>query len=100
MIIERIRSEIGNGQTFCKGIVANLLNAYAEEEEKFSGFTTDNFERKYMLFIKRCDQADILEDDEKRAFFIMLNGAARQHYFDPLKSRMLDLEGLVLAIEN
>lgn len=98
-IMERSLREIGNDQTLPQEIMANLFKAYAGEEDKYSGLTTDNFQSSYTLLLERCDQASILKDNTKRAYSIMLTGAARKHCIDLLKLRMLLLEGLVLAIK-
>lgn len=42
-----------------KKIMAKLLEAYAEVDDRCSGLATDNFERKYVLFLKRYDRASI-----------------------------------------
>lgn len=81
------------------GNMANLFKAYSNDSDKYSGATTDNFERKFMLFLERCDQAAIPNDDRHRAFSIMLIGNARQYYFDNLKSESLDLSSLEKAIK-
>lgn len=80
--------------------MANLLKAYGNDSDKYSGSTTDNFERKYMLFLERCNQADITKEDRHRAFSIMLIGNARQYYFDSLKPCNLNHKGFEDAMKS
>lgn len=80
--------------------MANLFKAYSGDDDKYSGGTTDNFERKFLLFLERCDQADILNEDRNRAFSIMLTGHARQFYFDSLKRKNLSLVELEAAVKS
>lgn len=52
--------------------MANLFEVYSNEDDKYGGSSVENFERQFMLFSKRCDQADILEKDRDEAFSVML----------------------------
>lgn len=92
--------EDNSGKTWRRGSMANLFKAYGGEHDKFSGSTVDNFDRKFMLFVERCDQADIPAEDRHRAFSMMLTGHARQFYFDSVKKKNLDLDGLVSEIKS
>lgn len=63
----------------------------------YSKKTTDSFERKFMLFLERCDQADIPECNRHHAFSIMLIGHARHYYSDvPEKQVYLPVRGIIL----
>lgn len=82
------------------GNMANLFKAYSGSEDKNSGLTTDKFESKFMLFLERCDLADIPEEDRHRAFSIILMGNARQFYSDSLKPQKLSLKSLELVVKS
>lgn len=79
--------------------MAKLFQAYTGNDDKYSGSTKDNFERKLMMFLERCEHADIHHFDRHRAFFIMLAGQARQYYFDALKTNNLSLVELETAFK-
>lgn len=51
-----------------QNIMRNLFKAYYGDENKYSVTKTDNFERKFMLFPERCDQADSPNEDCNQAF--------------------------------
>lgn len=82
------------------GNLPTLFKAYHKNDDRYSGATVDNFERKYALFVERCDQSDICEEERRKAFSIMIFGAARQYYFDSLKVKGLYLPGLVEAVKE
>lgn len=75
-------------------LMANLSTAYNEEYDKYSGSETDNFERKHMIFLEHCKQADILDKDRRRAFSVMLTRHAHQCYFDFMKPEFLPVHDL------
>lgn len=81
------------------GTLSSLVMAYTNDEDRYSGAVTDNFDRKFRLFIERCDQADIPEEDQNRAFSIMLVGNARHFFFDSL-SKILNLMSLAEGVEE
>lgn len=60
----------------------SLFKAYRTENEKYSGSTDNNFDRKFVIFEERCDQMSLSEEDCHRAFSIMLFGNSKQFYFD------------------
>lgn len=70
----------------CK-IVANWFKADSRDDDDYSGSTMDNFEPKYILFLKSCDQADIPDEGRNHAFSTMLIGNAHQYYVDSPKRR-------------
>lgn len=39
--------------------IATLLKPFTDDSSKYFDSTRNNFERKSMLFLERCDQADI-----------------------------------------
>lgn len=45
-----------------RGNMKSPFKAYSSDINKYSGSTVDNFDRKFMLFLDRCDQFDIAED--------------------------------------
>lgn len=47
----------------------------------YSGAITDNFERYFMFFVDRYDEADIRDDDRRTVFFIILCDAALTFYY-------------------
>lgn len=49
-----------------------MFKAYTKDGDRYSGTTTDNFDRKFQLFIERCDEVDISEEDGHRALSILL----------------------------
>lgn len=83
-----------------KGNLSNLFKAYSSDDDRYSGLTQDNFDRKFVLFEERCDQADLNEDDRQRAFSIMLCKEARQYYLDTLRIQKLPLDELVRRIKE
>lgn len=63
-----------------------------------NGATTENFEPKFMLFLEKSDQEDILDEDRKRNLLIMLMVHACKFYFDFLHLQdlcLVELEVLV-----
>lgn len=65
--------------------MANLLKAYSSDDEEYSGETKGNFESKFLLFLERCDHADVLDEDQNRAFSATITGHARHFYVELLK---------------
>lgn len=59
-----------------------FVKANSNDVDRYSGLTIDNFDRKFMLVVERCGQADIAETGRHKAFSITLTGNARQFYFD------------------
>lgn len=64
------------------GNMINLFQTYTCNDEKHSGATAKNFERKFMLFVERRDQADIPKEDWHGALSTMWKGYAFLFYFD------------------
>lgn len=71
--------------------MANLYKAYSGDDENYSCVNSANFEWKLLLCVERYDEADILDEDWKRAFFVMLAGHATQFYFDSLEKKDMSL---------
>lgn len=65
--------------------MAKLFKPCHVDVDKYSGPTRDSYDQKFTLFLERCNQADILEENRHRALFIMLTGHARHYYSDCLK---------------
>lgn len=82
------------------GDMVSLFKAFSNDRYMYNGSTEDNFDRKYMLSSKRCDQAYIAEDESHRAFLIMLAGHTQQYYFNFLKGKKLNLIALEHAIKS
>lgn len=80
--------------------MSNMFKAYTNDEESYSGATTDSFDRKVRLFIERCDQAKIPEGDLHHAFSIMLAGNARQSFFNTLSNKNMDLMALSKGVKE
>lgn len=53
-----------------------------------------------MLFIERCGQADIPDEERKRSFSIMICRNARQFYFYVLFKDNLDLSTLASRVKE
>lgn len=83
-----------------RGNLSNLFRAYSSDSDRYSGMTTDNFDRKYLLFLDRFDQSDVLFNDRSRAFPIMLNRNACQFYSDSLRSKNFELNDLVKFVKQ
>lgn len=80
------------------GRLENLLSLFKEyhgDNDRYSGMNMDNLERKNYLFLERCYQSDVCEEERINYFSIMLCGSARKYYFDTLKAKRLDLKGFV-----
>lgn len=75
-------------------IMANMLRAYTGNENWYSEAKTEKFYQTFRIFIKRCDQADIPEEDCHCAFSIMLVDSTREFVFDVLSKKNLYLMGL------
>lgn len=75
-------------------IAERFFEAYRNKTDKHIGCTTDNFERKCMLILERCDQADITEGERHKLFSNKIIGTARQYYFDYVKIFRLNLNEL------
>lgn len=58
--------------------LSKLFEAYSKKWKKYSGVTTETFNRNFRLFLQRCDQSDILNRDSGGAFATMLTGTACQ----------------------
>lgn len=80
--------------------LTNLFKPYTGDYEKYSGVTKETFDRKYVLFLERCDQSDVTTDDHARAFSIMLTLNARQYYLDVLRSKNLSLDDLAKSMKD
>lgn len=76
----------------------NLFKAYHGNTDRYSGSTTDNFDRKLAIFHERCEQSGIFGEERRKAFSIMLCSAASQFYFDQLQGKGLSLAGMAEKI--
>lgn len=90
----------GRMATEKRGYLGSLFKAYSSDFDRCSGTTTDNFDRKNILILDRCDQADVFGNDRSRVFSIMLTANARQFYLDALRHKNLELEELVKAVKK
>lgn len=72
--------------------MANLFRASGIDYSKYSGKSTDNFERYFMVFLERINQADISKCDRHRAFSTLLISHARKCSFDILKRQKRTLK--------
>lgn len=71
MMDTRTSTEITDSlNTVRTGNLSNLFKVYLSDDERYSGSTVDNFDRKYVLFQELCDQAGILDHNQARAFSI------------------------------
>lgn len=80
--------------------MAKVFKAHSGDDEKYSGFTKDKLERKFMHFLKRYEQADVPDDDWNGEFSIILTGDAWKYYFNVLKQYKLNLKELEMAIKS
>lgn len=103
----QIRNSISNEgsrtnrtQVFRSSYLGTLFKAYNNASDCYSGNTEDNFDRKFLLFLERCDQSGIPISERHRAFSIMLSSNARQYYFDHLQNKGLNLEELSSATKE
>lgn len=85
---------------FERSNMANLFEAYSGNDDKYSGGTANNFERKFLLFLERYDLADISSEDRHRAFSNMLSGHIGQFYFDSLKRNERSLDELEAVVKR
>lgn len=60
----------------------------------------NNFQRKFRLFVKRCNQAGIAIEGQHKAFSIVLEWHGLQYYFDFLKQKNLYLEELEQVVRE
>lgn len=74
--------------------------AHRNESKKYGGLAIENFEPTFKLFLKRCDQADILVKDCNKASSITLSGHALHYYLDFLESKSLNLKELEHAVKE
>lgn len=77
------------------GNLSNLFKAYYFDTDRYNGTTKETFERKYTVFVERCDQSDIKDYERRKEFSVMLVGAERQYYLENLREKCLGLEELV-----
>lgn len=63
-------------------------------EDKYSGIEEGNFEHKYKIFKKRCDQNGVEEMERPKAFSIMLTGRALQFYFENYQEKRVTIDDL------
>lgn len=54
----------------------NLFKEYSNDDNRYSGVTKENLERKFILFFERYGEADIVEVDRNRAFSTLIAGSA------------------------
>lgn len=76
------------------GIMLNLNKVYDDDGERLFDSTMDNLDRKFMLFMKICDQAEMLEKNIHCAFSIILTWHTRQ-FVMTFKKKHLNLDSLV-----
>lgn len=88
-----------DGRTWKRGTMVSVFRVYTEDTDKNSGCTTENFERKFGLFMERCDQADSPDEDRHRAFSILLARHARRYCFDIIKSKKISSKTLEKAMK-
>lgn len=90
---------VGNNP-FYRNNIPNLSKAYFSDKDRYSGFPTDNFDRKLCLFNERCDQAGIPDDEKHRAFSIMLTGRARDFYFDHIRGSNCSFNDMTSSVKR
>lgn len=89
-----------SGGSYTRQGISNLAKVYNYDGDRYSGLTSDNFDRKLSLFEERCDQASVSDEDKSRAFSIMLTGRARDFYFDNLRGKSMSFTQLTSAIKR
>lgn len=90
------RSNISEKMRFVNNI-GNMFKTYTSNNDRYDGSLYDNLDRKFTLFVERCEQNLLVDEACKREFSIMLQRPAHQKYFDKLRSR--DLNFLQLSAE-
>lgn len=80
--------------------MGQLFEAYISTGDRYSGMTSNNFDRIHTLFIERCRHTDIAEQDRHKAFLIMLRRTARTFFFEFLMSKNLDLLLLSITVKE
>lgn len=83
-----------------KNNMPSLFKAHSCDGYSYSGSNMDNFDRKFLFFLERFEQADVAEGDRHRAFSTMLTGHARQFYFDHLMREKLTHRDLDNAVRK
>lgn len=66
-----------------------MFKACSDNNDKYSGSPSENFNRKLALFEERCEQNEITGEQRIKAFSIMLCGHALQFFLDSLKGKSL-----------
>lgn len=92
--------EENQNQTTRRCNLSSLFKAYSGNADRYSGSTTDNFERKFAIFHEKCDKSDITGEKRRKAFSIMLCSAASQYYFDHLQGKDLSLQEMAKRLSK
>lgn len=77
-----------------KKTLLNYIKVHSSDDDRYSGPTQDNFDQTFVLFEKRCQEADLDDDDPHRTFSIMLWMEVRQFRLNSLQIQMLSLDKL------
>lgn len=64
-----------------------LFEAYSRDGEEYSGTINDDFEQKFVLFLERCDQSDVADDDRAQGFLIVLTKVACLYFLGVLRPK-------------
>lgn len=57
--------------------LSKLFKVYSGDSKNYSDVKTDKLDRKYTLFIERCDQSEVLTNDWASAFSIVQTDTTR-----------------------
>lgn len=88
----------GSGSTSSQGssyALSSVMKAYSSPRDKFTGALSDNLDKKLTLFVKRCELSGVPEWDRTRALWLMLEGAALQHYFKYISNTSMSFDEAV-----
>lgn len=83
-----------------KAFLSNMVKAFSNEMEKYSGVTNEHFDMRYLLFFERCDQSDISNHDRAHALSIMMTGTARLLYLDVPHLKNFSLHDLAKSVKS
>lgn len=67
-----------NTRLFKQSNMASHFNASYSDGERYIGGKIDGSERKFLLFLEKCNQAQKLSEDRNGSFFVVLPSNARK----------------------
>lgn len=64
-----------------------MFKVYKGDNDLYDGTIDDSFERKFALYLERCDQNFLNEESKLRGFSIMSTERANHLYLDKLRGQ-------------